>query len=114
MASHGRRDGPPRSPAAANAAGCWPEHRPDSCFLDLGLVNDADVRGDDLPAFRKSTPGLHLPPHLAGRSLAIEQCRGDRGVSAVTGYDGFGGLSHQPDRRTRRAKRGDLGIAVEI
>ena len=39
---------------------------PSNPCLRFGLVDHADVGGDDAPAFGKADPGLHLPPDLAG------------------------------------------------
>src|SRR2546429_7514118 len=71
--------------------------------------------GDDSPTLGESYPRLHLPPDFwAGPSIAIEQRRRHRGVTAIGGDHSLVGLAHQPDRRARGAERHDRLTAVEI
>src|SRR5262249_38807327 len=58
-------------------------HRPETGGSGPRLVDDADMGSDDSPTLGEAYPGLHLPPHLAGQRVAIEQGRGNRGVAAV-------------------------------
>src|SRR5262249_55546560 len=91
----------------------WREDHQGSC-RPLGLVDDADMRGNDAPPFCKAYPGLHLPAHLARQGVAIEQRRGHGHVAAVRGDDGARGPAHQPDRRARGAEGSDLMMTVKV
>src|SRR5216684_4275125 len=115
----GPRAEPPSPPRTRDVAERRSEDRRDSCLLiqvfrRSGFVNDADVGGDDLPALGESHPCLHLPSHPTRSGVAIKQRRGYRGVAAIACDHRLRGLAHQPRRRTRRPKRGDRVIAVEI
>src|SRR5712675_868320 len=115
----GPRAEPPSPPRARDVVERRSEDRRDSCLLihifgRSGFVDDADMGGDDLPALGESHPCLHLPSHPTRSGVAIQQRRGYRGVAAIACDHRPRGLAHQPRRRTRRPKRGDGVIAVEI
>src|ERR1700688_5292 len=82
----------------------WPEDRRDSLFLIPRFVDHADMGVNDSPALGEPHPRLHLASDLAGRGVAIKQCRGDRGIAAIARDHGVGGPAHQAHRRARRAK----------
>src|SRR6266550_9364182 len=114
MAQRGRRDEPPSLPRGPGARARWPEGRPDSCLVIPRFIDDADMGGDDFPTLGESHPGLHLPSHSTRSGVAIEQCRGDRGVAAIGRDHRLRGPAHQPRRRTRRAKGRDRAVAIEV
>src|SRR6187549_2168486 len=77
-----------------------------------GGINNAHVRSDHAPAFRKTHPGLHLPPDLA--SGAMKQRRGDGEIPAVCGDDSLGTRACQADRRAGGAERLDSFGSVQV
>jgi len=69
--------------------------------------------GGDAPAFRKAYPSLHLPPDFARLAGTMIE-RGRDGVVAPVGADySLGQRAGQTDRRSRRAERCDLVVAVK-
>src|SRR5579883_444332 len=80
----------------------------------LLLVNDADMRGDDAPAFGKTRPSLHLPTDLSRRIVAAEERRGDREIAAIGRDRCPVELARQAGRRAGGAERLDCLVPVEI
>src|SRR5277367_5990794 len=95
-------------PKPASSKSCTSMTGIASISLTLRLVDDADMRGDDAPPFRKARPGLHLPANLARRIGATEQGRRYRQIAPVGGDLHAVQSARQPDRRARGAKGADL------
>src|SRR4051794_9119920 len=80
-----------------------------------GRIDDADVRGNDLPTLREAHPGLHLAAHfLARHDVAMKKRGGDRIVAAVGGYHRTGARAHEVDRRAPGTKRRHFLVAVKV
>ena len=69
--------------------------------------------GDDVPAVRKAHPGLHLPPDLARRGVAMKQRGGSGEVAPIGGDRRARNRPRQADGRARRTERADFVPAIQ-
>ena len=76
-----------------------------------GIINGADVRGDNSPALGKSHPGLHRSPNLARLRSTGERGYGCK-IVAVGGDDGTLTLRPRPRGDDRASKGLNFRMAV--